>query len=284
MKRKEFIATSALLATSLAALHPARAGNKTETPEVKIKKLSWAGIQIECDGTTLFIDPWISKEIWGDKWNKPVINPVSNTSVNHIAVTHIHNDHLDPKAIRMINGDKRGNIYGGSKTAGGIASHGLYETKIAELWEPMLLSSGKMTLIAVPAVDFSGIEQVSWVIRAGDKTLFHGGDTIWHGYFHKISYGYGPFDVVFLPINGVDFLQLKPVTHIPATLNPVQAATAAEVLRAKLVVPIHYGVNNPGVYEEFPNAEDVFITECKKRNLPVEVCEQGNWLAWKSNR
>lgn len=285
MKRKDFLlSSSALLATSLTTSafgSPAAAIQLEQAPAVKIRRLSWAGLQVEYDGATLFIDPWISKEIWDGKWTEPVIEPKSNTSANHIAITHIHNDHFDAKAIRMINGERKGNIYCGLKTAYGVASYGLNEVKPVEVWEPMLLSAGKITLIGVPAVDFSGIEQVSWVIKTGGKTFFHGGDTLWHGAFHKISYAFGPFDVVFLPINGADVLQLKPNSHIPATLTPQHAAAVAEVLNAKLVVPIHYGMNNPGAYEEFPAAQKTFIEECGKRKLSFEICEQGDWLTGK---
>lgn len=287
MKRKDFLLnSSALLATSLvpSTFAAQRDFDMAQASEVKIRRLSWAGLQIEFDGATLFIDPWISKELWDGKWTEPIIEPKSNTSANHIAITHIHNDHFDVNAIKSITGEKRGNIYCGLKTAYGVSSYGINEVKPVEIWEPMLLSAGKITLIAVPAVDFSGIEQVSWVIKAGGKTFFHGGDTIWHGSFHKISSAFGPFDAVFLPINGVDVLQLKPNSHIPATLTPQHAAAVAHVLRAKLVVPIHYGITNPGVYEEFPEVEKTFITECKKRDLNVEICASGDWLAEKANR
>jgi len=283
--RREFLTTSSLaLSASLLPTVPNANENSQQVSEVKIRRLSWAGIQIEFEGTTLFIDPWVSHEIWGETWTEPIVPLETKNTSKHVAITHVHNDHWDPKAIKAIYGERKGVILCGPQSALSIAAHQLPEVRPRELWEPHLVNAGKIVVIAVPAHDFSGIEQVSWVIKVGGKTLFHGGDTIWHGFFHRISHAYGPFDAVFLPINGVDHLGLKPNSHIPATLTPVQAAAAGVVLQSKLVIPIHYGFTDPASYIEFPEAEKTFIKECKNRAVPVEICASGDWVTWKANR
>jgi L-ascorbate metabolism protein UlaG (beta-lactamase superfamily) len=52
-----------------------------------------------------------------------------------------------------------------------------------------------------------------------------------------------PFDVAFLPAGGaiVDLAPRQPPSPLPAGMDPVQAAAAAKLLGADLVVPIHYG-------------------------------------------
>ena len=54
------------------------------------------------------------------------------------------------------------------------------------------------------------------------------------------------------PINGprVNFPHRQPASHLPAAMEPEQAALAAQLLRADRLVPIHHGgYELPGVYE-----------------------------------
>jgi L-ascorbate metabolism protein UlaG (beta-lactamase superfamily) len=287
LKRRDFFAKSSALISTLALSNLTFAKVKSAInpePELKIRRLSWAGIHIEYDGASLFIDPWISKEIWDGKWDLPIIMPEVKTETNHVAITHVHNDHWDVAAIKAIYGEKKASIWCSEKSAPVIAAHNLPEVRVTPTWEPFLLSAGKFTLVAIPAQDFSGLEQVSWVIRVGGKTFYHGGDSMWHGNFHKVSNAFGPFDAAFLPINGADLLVLQPNSHVHCSLNPIQAAAAGKVLRAKVVVPIHYGMSDPSYYIEYPNAEKTMIDECKKANVPLEIVEPGNWIALKANR
>src|SRR5881398_3583524 len=52
----------------------------------------------------------------------------------------------------------------------------------------------------------------------------------------------GPFDAVFLPVNGAvcEFPHRTPSSPLPADLDPEQAAVAAELLETPVAVPIHY--------------------------------------------
>jgi L-ascorbate metabolism protein UlaG (beta-lactamase superfamily) len=59
-----------------------------------------------------------------------------------------------------------------------------------------------------------------------------------------------------LPINGavVNVPHLKPPSPLPAVMTLEQAAHAATILGARAVVPIHFGVHQPPVYVEEPDA------------------------------
>jgi L-ascorbate metabolism protein UlaG (beta-lactamase superfamily) len=132
--------------------------------------------------------------------------------------------------------------------------------------------------ISVPAVDGLGHPQVSWVIDAGGKRVFHGGDTAWHGYWWDISRAYGPFDLVLLPINGFRQVQGRYTdTGVPMSLTPEQAAAAAHVLRARLAVPIHYGGSSPGYFEE-PDASARFLAAARAKGVSARIVESGAWL------
>src|SRR5919109_2360239 len=100
-----------------------------------------------------------------------------------------------------------------------IASHGL-RILSQRLHEPRRL--GEFVVTPVPAVDGDGEDQVSWVMAGGGRRIFHGGDTMWHGHWWTIAEQYGPFDVVFLPINGAVVKARVPAAEIPASLKPDQ--------------------------------------------------------------
>src|SRR3546814_6380636 len=88
-------------------------------------------------------------------------------------------------------------------------------------WEPQLL--GDFTATPVPASDGYGDVQMSWVVSAGGRRIFHGGDTLWHGHWWRIGRQFGPFDAAFLPVNGARFGWRKPVSGLPGVLNPKPA-------------------------------------------------------------
>jgi L-ascorbate metabolism protein UlaG (beta-lactamase superfamily) len=144
-----------------------------------------------------------------------------------------------------------------------------------KLYEPLLL--GEFTVAAVPAVDGLNDDQVSWVILADGQRLFHGGDTLWHGAWWQIARQYGPFDWVFLPINGVQLPFLQPASEQPVTMTPEQAVAAGIVLGAKLTIPIHYGLPATDSYFEVPTAEKIFIETAKQRKLSIKIVQPGDW-------
>src|SRR3546814_16374669 len=91
---------------------------------------------------------------------------------------------------------------------------------------------------------------MSWVVSAGGRRIFHGGDTLWHGHWWRIGRQFGPFDAAFLPVNGARFGWRKPVSGLPGVLTPKQAVAAATIPGSPRLVPIHSGINGMDVYGE----------------------------------
>jgi len=149
----------------------------------------------------------------------------------------------------------------------------------ARLWEPQLL--GDFTATAVPASDGYGDTQVSWVVSAAGRRIFHGGDTMWHGHWWKIARQFGPFDVAFLPINGARFGWRKPVSGQPGVLTPEQAIAAATVLGARSVVPIHYGVSGVDEYQEVDDPLGALVRAARGTAIDVQSVHPGAWVTWR---
>jgi len=125
-----------------------------------------------------------------------------------------------------------------------LALHRL-AAEVVDAWSTR--EAGPFRVTAVPSVDGLGDPQLNWVVQADGQRVFHGGDTMFHGYWWLITRRFSPFDAVFLPANGavVDAPHLQPPSPLPAAMDPRQAAAAAEILDARYAVPMHYEAEQP---------------------------------------
>ena len=53
---------------------------------------------------------------------------------------------------------------------------------------------------------------------------------------------------------------------------------AAVQLRARVLVPIHYGIFSEGFYEETPDSLDVAIRAAGQRGIEIFPAEEGQWV------
>ena len=163
-------------------------------------------------------------------------------SLDAVVITHDHYDHLDYNSIQKLN----------EKTAAfcvplGVGEHleswGIPASKIFEFdwWESKTLADS-LEFICTPARHFSGRGFTrnktlwgSFVIKAGEQTVFLGGDSGFDGAFKEIGAKYGPFDIAMLECGQYD-LQW-PQIH----MMPEETVQAAIDLQAKVFLPVHWG-------------------------------------------
>ncbi len=263
-------ATAALLPVSHATARPASAG-------VRIQRLAWAGIRLRLPGASLFIDPLTNDAEWGGALPDILVPVEGGVGDATVLLTHVHSDHFDAGAVAQA-------LRNGGSLIYPEGTHPLpvpegARARPAHLWEPQLL--GDFTATAVPASDGYGDTQVSWVVSAAGRRIFHGGDTMWHGHWWKIGRQFGPFDVAFLPINGARFGWRKPVSGQPGVLTPEQAIAAATVLGARSVVPIHYGVSGVDEYQEVDDPLGALVRAARGTAIDVQSVHPGAWVTWR---
>jgi len=285
LNRRQFLAASGAIALTASPIRGVLSDDEEDsrsraTGELTVKRLSWAGIQLTAGATTLCVDPVITPSALGAQWKDPVVPIEVPTDRRYVLVTHLHNDHFDPPTVAKII-EKSGLVGCHHEHGEYLASRGV-KVRALGTYEPYIL--GDFTVCPVLAVDAFNDFQISWVISGGGKRVIHCGDTLWHGNWWRVGRLYGPFDAAFLPINGANILEHETPSLLPATMTPEQAVAAAVILGAKLIVPIHYGYNEPGVYEEYPRAHEILLETARKRGVGVETLKGGEWMNWKSNR
>ena len=198
-------------------------------------KVSFHGhsvVMIETNGTTILFDPFING-------NGQTDLKVEDVHPDVIILTHGHGDHLGDtvelakKHDALVIGSAEMAHYLG--TQGVERTHGMniggaYEFEFGKVKlttafhsNSFITNDGQIIYLGMP----SGV-----LFTAEGKTVYHAGDTALFSDMKLIGERH-PIDLAFLPI-GDNF-----------TMGPEDAALAAEYLRAKQVVPIHYNTFPP---------------------------------------
>jgi L-ascorbate metabolism protein UlaG (beta-lactamase superfamily) len=253
---------------------------------MEIRRLGWAGLEISAGGKSLVVD--FVRDFFLLTATQPYgafVEPAQPAVA--ALITHLHEDHTDVSAIESAVGTAGLVLRPEPFTATAQeatfteAAEGALEASSLDVRTPPVwrrISLPPFTITAVPAVDGLGDPQVNWVVEADGQRVFHGGDTLFHGYWWLIARRVGPIDVAVLPINGavVDVPHLQPPSPLPAVMTPEQAVQAAVILGAGTVVPMHFGVHRPPLYVEQPDAVDGLVEAAKGVSLRVLTLDPGD--------
>jgi L-ascorbate metabolism protein UlaG (beta-lactamase superfamily) len=189
--------------------------------------------------------------------------------IDVLILTHDHYDHLDYKTIRNLKG-KVGKVI----SSLGISSHlsywGIDEEKIVELdWWDAIKLDGELEMVAAPARHFSGrgIKRAqslwsSFILRSPAYSFYLGGDSGYDHHFKDIGEKYGPFDLAVLECG--QYNRMWPLIH----MMPEETAQAAIDLKAKVLLPVHWGKFMLAMHEWNEPVKRVLI-KAKELNLKV---------------
>jgi L-ascorbate metabolism protein UlaG (beta-lactamase superfamily) len=265
---------------------------------MQLRRLGWAGVEVESDGAALVVDPLedpaaVFAQLGDDAPAASLPDLVDPEHAGRAVaglVSHLHRDHADAGALKRALSHEalvcEPHAAEGSEIENLALAQASAELDAAEVtrrevaeWER--LDVGPFTLTALPAVDGLGDPQISWLIEAEGKRILHLGDTLFHGYWWRIAQRHGPFDVVLAPINGavVRFPHRRPSSPLAATLDPEQAALAGELLGARVLVPMHYdGFEIDPWYRPAARAESRFLEASADRSVRARVLGIGETL------
>jgi L-ascorbate metabolism protein UlaG (beta-lactamase superfamily) len=197
-----------------------------------------------------------------------VYKPDDMPVIDYLILTHDHYDHLDFKTIRRLR-SKIEKIY----CSLGVGSHltywGIDKDIIHEMdwWDTV--TDEKIKFTAAPARHFSGRglkrNQTLWasfIVETDGHRLYLGGDSGYDTHFKTIGDKYGPFDIVLLEAG--QYNPMWPLIH----MMPEETVQAAVDLKAKVLMPVHWGKFSLAMHEW---NEPVKRVLAKAKELGVKV-------------
>jgi L-ascorbate metabolism protein UlaG (beta-lactamase superfamily) len=216
-------------------------------------KFVWLGhssLMLNFKGKIILIDPVLAKNasplsFMIKRFQDAPISLEELPPIDYIIISHDHYDHLDMDLVHYMKNKPTKFI-----TSLGVGSHlnfwGIDKDKISELdwWQSIELDGLQLT--ATPAQhssgrSFSKTNQTlwsSWVIKSQQFNLFYSADSGYDTHFQQIGDQYGPFDLAFIE-NG----QYNTKWH-EMHLLPEETIKAFQELKAKSMLPIHWGTFN----------------------------------------
>ncbi len=274
-------------------------------PPVSGLRITWLGhssLLVEIDGTTLLIDPVFSRRAsfvpWfgPERFFAPPLSMEDLPPLDAVLLTHDHYDHLDAAVIPQL--AERTPVFVCSAGVGeqhlrrwGVGASKIQELNWMDAYTVPAQAATPLTVTALPARHFSGrgVKRYgtlwsSFLLQTERHTVYHGADSGYYPGFREIGERFGPFDLAILEIGAFDPLWSD--IH----LGPDNAVRAAADLRAKVLMPIHWGLFNLAFHAWYQPPERVTdIAEAAglplwmpEPGVPAEFTGQGmNSLWWR---
>jgi L-ascorbate metabolism protein UlaG (beta-lactamase superfamily) len=205
--------------------------------EVKVVWLGHASVDVRIGDTRFVTDPVLRSRLAHLRRYVPVA-PLDAGPIDAVLLSHLHHDHLDLPTIRRLPRSTPLVVPRGS----GVAVARLTSREAIELAPGADIVIGGTRITAVPATHSSGRvlrrvkgEPIGYLLERDGRIVYFAGDTD----LHPVMADLPAPDAALLPIWG-----WGPKLG-PGHLDPVRAAEATGIVRARLVVPIHWGTFAP---------------------------------------
>ncbi|HBT96837.1 MAG TPA: Zn-dependent hydrolase [Desulfobulbaceae bacterium] len=209
--------------------------------------LGHSSLIIDLEGKRLLVDPVIGNAapipFAVRRFAPPPLERRELPLPDYVLITHDHYDHLEYATIRHLK-DKKTFFIVPLGVGAHLVKWGISPEKIRELGWGDEFSKDGIRIIAERALHFSGRTYAtrdsslwaSYVLKGSRKRIFISGDTGYSGHFRAIGDQHGPFDLAFIEIDAWN--PGWPKTH----LFPDEVIRAYHDVRAKALVPVHWGV------------------------------------------
>lgn len=227
---------------------------KLSTPptpgDVRVTWLGHSTTIVEIEGARILIDPVFGEHtsplpVGPSRWYEPLIALEDIKDVDAILISHDHYDHLDYPTIAAMK-DKVPLFIAPLGVGAHLEYWGVPQERIVELdwWEEKRVKD--LRIVATPSRHASGrhiLDQnrtlwAGYALVGAQKRVMYSGDTGLFDGMAEIGEKLGPFDLVMVEVGAYD--QAWPDWH----LGPEQAVRATQMMRGKLMLPVHWGLFN----------------------------------------
>lgn len=196
-------------------------------------------VLLSLGGSAILTDPILRNWLGPLHRQGPPVDPVVTTNTDLVLISHVHRDHLDISSLRRLPASTPLVVpHGATRWAARGGADEIREIRVGET-----ISIAGVEVTATPAVHDGhrdrrrgpGAEAVGYLIGADDRTVYFAGDT---DLFRGMS-ELGSIDLALLPVWGWG------TSAGEGHLDPEDAASALELLRPSVAVPIHWGTFFP---------------------------------------
>lgn len=248
-------------------------------------RLIWFGhstFLLQIKNKNILIDPMFGKvpaphpTLGNNRFSKELPIDIEKLPlIDAVLISHDHYDHLDYGSIKKLK-DKVKMFY----TPLGVGAHlmewGIGKESIVELdwWQETTFED--LIFRCTPAQHFSGrglndrsnTLWSSWIIKSDTDNIFFSGDSGYGPHFKEIGDKFGPFDFAMMECG--QYNELWSDIH----MFPEETAQAGVDVKAKLIMPIHWGAFKLGMHPWTEPAERV-TKKAKELNIKMIIPKIG---------
>lgn len=244
---------------------PRKASDFKDLPEDGLR-ITWLGhstMLVEIDGQRVLIDP-----VWGERaspftwvgparFHPPPLALDDLPPLDLVVISHDHYDHLDyPTILELAKRDVQFVVpvgVGAHLSYWGVPTDRIVELDWWQVYVPKEKAGGipeGFQVAATPARHFSGRSLfdrdqtlwAGWALIGPKHRVFYSGDTALFPGFREIGEKLGPFDATLIEAGAYN--QAWADVH----LGPEQAVRAHQLVRGKVMIPVHWGTFNLSIH------------------------------------
>jgi len=214
--------------------------NETKSESPALWWLGHSGFVVKCYDIVFYVDPCLSTTPGRTRSFPPPLDPAEITNADLILCTHAHPTHMDPGTLpAMLAASPRARVVLPKSAAAHANSIGISNDRMTTTDSDLRIEYFKNGLYgrvySVPSAHpdlnwtpLGGYPQLGYLLRFGSHTIYHAGDCcLYDGIVGRLL----PYNITaaLLPVDGQGNFEIA------------QAAQLAQDIRARWLVPMHYG-------------------------------------------
>lgn len=239
--------------------------------------LVWLGHNsffMQLNGKRLMFDPVFGHIPFVRRKSKLPADPAIFCNIDYLLISHDHFDHLDKPSVALLHQNNPGmKVFCGLGT-GELIKGWFPEIEVVEAGWYQQMSDEQLRITFLPAQHWSkrslndGGQRLwgAFMIQSDSLSVYYGGDTGYSTHFTEIQELLGAPDYALLGIGAYKPRWFMQPNHI----SPYDSLKAAEEMKARLTIPMHYGTFDLSD-EPLSDPPAVFAEEARKRSIRIKV-------------